>query len=160
MTQLLSLNRFILLKHFFKVMKIYEQGSGAKLNVFKTEAMWLGVLRSRTYQPLGLSWVSKMKILGVVFGQVSTSETWRPKSFYFIKYFFRAKLSSFQSEWSFLGDNSSPSALLLMTYYSDCLSTLDCLRRNPSCQDWNDFVFTSKKCSPVILWKKNQSTCH
>lgn len=252
------------LETLFKVIKIYERGSGAKLNVSKTEAMWLGVWRSRTDQPLGLTWVSKMKILGVVFGQVTTSDNWRPKlkklenhlnlwksrslslvgkslivntlgiskllylatvlpvpkwvftevnnliwpflwrgrietvsrqscyqpflkgglgiinfkvkaealklasiisncsnadskSFYFIKYFFGAKLSSFRSEWSFLRDNSSPSALLLTTYYSACLSTLDCLRRNLSCQDWNDFVFTSKKCYSVLLKEKSTS---
>ena len=63
----------------FNVIKIYELGSGAKLNVSKTEAMWLGAWRSRTDQPFGLTWVPKVKILGVVFGQTTESENWRPK---------------------------------------------------------------------------------
>ena len=43
----------------------YEAATGAKLNVSKTEAMWLGAWRSCTLTLHGLSWVSKMKILGV-----------------------------------------------------------------------------------------------
>ena len=57
------------LERLFEVIRLYEQGSGAKLNVSKTEAMWLGAWRSRVDQPLGLTWVKKMKILGVVFGE-------------------------------------------------------------------------------------------
>ena len=41
--------------------------------------MWLGAWRSRTDQPFGLTWVTKMKILGVVFGQNAESDNWRPK---------------------------------------------------------------------------------
>ena len=57
------------LERLFDVIRLYEQGSGAKLNVSKNEAMWLGAWRSRVDQPLGLTWVKKMKILGVVFGE-------------------------------------------------------------------------------------------
>ena len=52
----------------FNVISLYEKGSGAKLNRSKTEAMWLGAWRSPEDQPLGLTWVQKMKILGVWFG--------------------------------------------------------------------------------------------
>ena len=79
------------------------------------------------------------------------------KSFYLIKYFFGAKLSSFQSEWSFLRDNSSPSAQFLMPFYSNCLSILDSLCKILSCQDWLDFVFTSKKCYSTLLQEKSSS---
>ena len=41
--------------------------------------MWLGTWRSRADQPFGLTWVTKMKILGVVFGQNAESDNWRPK---------------------------------------------------------------------------------
>ena len=59
---------------------IYEKGSGAKLNRSKSEAMWLGVWRSRTDEPLGLTWVRKMKILGVFFGTVCVdSDNWQSK---------------------------------------------------------------------------------
>ena len=66
------------LEALFHVIRIYEQASGAELNVSKTEAMWLGAWRSRTDQPFGLTWVPKIKILGVV-GQAAESDTWQPK---------------------------------------------------------------------------------
>ena len=53
------------LSALFSILTRYELGTGAKLNFSKTEAMWLGAWRSSTDQPLGLTWVSKMKILGV-----------------------------------------------------------------------------------------------
>ena len=58
------------LASLFSLISIYEKGSGAKLNRSKTEAMWLGAWRDRTDEPLGLTWVRKMKILGVFFGTV------------------------------------------------------------------------------------------
>lgn len=67
------------LECLFDVIRIYERGSGAKLNVSKTEAMWLGAWRWRNDQPFGLTWVTKMKILGVVFGQVTELYNWQPK---------------------------------------------------------------------------------
>ena len=67
------------LEQLFNVIKLYEQGSGARLNVSKTEAMWLGAWKSRTDQPLGLTWVTKMKILGIVFGLVTERDNWQPK---------------------------------------------------------------------------------
>ena len=67
------------LEYLFRIIEIYERGSGAKLNVSKTEAMWLGAWRSCTDQPFGLTWVTKMKILGVVFGQVTDLDNWQPK---------------------------------------------------------------------------------
>ena len=244
------------------VIRIYERGSGARLNVSKTEAMWLGAWRSRTDQPFGLTWVSKIKVLGVVFGHAAESDNWQPKikklenhlnlwksrslslvgrslivntlgiskllylatilpvpkwvvsevnnliwpflwrcrmetvsrqscyqpflkgglgifnfkikadalklasiislcsnadskSFYLIKYFFGAYLSSFRSEWSFLRDNSSPSAESLTPFYSKCLSGLTSLRKILSCQDWRDFVFTAKKCYTILLKEKS-----
>lgn len=67
------------LECLFDVIRVYERGSGAKLNVSKTEAMWLGAWRWRNDQPFGLTWVTKMKILGVVFGQVTELDNWQPK---------------------------------------------------------------------------------
>ena len=54
----------------FDAIAFYEPGSGAKLNLSKTEAMWLGAWKDRLHEPLGLTWVSEMKILGVFFGTV------------------------------------------------------------------------------------------
>ena len=59
---------------------LYESGTGARLNKSKTEAMWLGAWRSRSDEPLGLTWVKKMKVLGVFFGTVPVElDNWMPK---------------------------------------------------------------------------------
>ena len=50
------------LERLFDVIHLYELGSGAKLNVSKTEAMWLGAWKLRDDQPLGLTWVKKMTV--------------------------------------------------------------------------------------------------
>ena len=64
----------------FDLISVYEKGSGAKLNLSKTEAMWLGAWRSRPDEPLGLTWVRKMKILGVFFGTVPVDDdNWQPR---------------------------------------------------------------------------------
>ena len=57
-----------------------ERGSGAKLNLSKTEAMWLGAWKDRLDEPLGLSWVRKTKTLGVFFGTVDVErDNWEPR---------------------------------------------------------------------------------
>ena len=64
----------------FNVVNSYERGSGTKLNTSETEAMWLGALRSRADTPLGLTWVKKMKILGVCFGIIAIEQdNWESK---------------------------------------------------------------------------------
>ena len=68
------------LVQLFNLVSIYERGSGAKLNRSKTEAMWLGAWRSRVDEPLGLTWVKKMKVLGVWFGVVPVEQdNWSSK---------------------------------------------------------------------------------
>ena len=54
----------------FSCVNVCERGTGAKLNRTKTEAMWLGDWTCRSDEPLGLSWVKKMKNLVVVFGTI------------------------------------------------------------------------------------------
>ena len=41
--------------------------------------MWLGAWKSRDDQPLGLTWVMKMKILGIIFGKNVEQDNWLPK---------------------------------------------------------------------------------
>ena len=42
--------------------------------------MWLGAWRSSPDEPFGLTWVAKMKILGVFFGNVNVEQdNWQPK---------------------------------------------------------------------------------
>ena len=54
----------------------YGRGTGAKLNVSKTEAMWLGSHTGRVDKPLGLKWVTTMKVLGVYFGDNAVNANW------------------------------------------------------------------------------------
>ena len=44
--------------------------SGAKLHKSKTEAMWHGACILRLDEALGLKWVKKIKVLGLVFETV------------------------------------------------------------------------------------------
>ena len=68
------------LSALFDVVSLYERGTGAKLNRSKTEAMWVGAWKSRDDEPFGLTWVNKMKILGVWFGTVPVEQdNWQPK---------------------------------------------------------------------------------
>ena len=74
------LKDFVSLRNLFELISIYERGSGAKLNKSKTEAMWLGAWKHRFDEPLGLTWVKKMKILGVFFGTILTEvDNWQSK---------------------------------------------------------------------------------
>ena len=54
------------LTNLFDWVSVYENGFSAELNRGKTEAMWLRAWRSRSDEPLGLTWFKKIKILGVV----------------------------------------------------------------------------------------------
>ena len=68
------------LVQLFNLVSIYERGSGAKLNRSKKEAMCLGAWRSHVDEPLGLTWVKKMKVLGVWFGVVPVEQdNWSSK---------------------------------------------------------------------------------
>ena len=70
------------LHNLFYLLRKFERGTGAKLNLSKTEAMWLGAWRGRPDTPLGLSWVQKMKICGVWFsnGLVNVDpDNWLPR---------------------------------------------------------------------------------
>lgn len=70
------------LHNLLKGVHKYEQGSGAKLNTVKSEAMWLGRWRGNGATPYGLKWVTKMRILGVFYssGLVSIeNENWKSK---------------------------------------------------------------------------------
>ena len=74
------LKNFVSLTRLMEAIALYERGTGAKLNRSKSEAMWLGAWKDRDDQPLGLTWVRKMKILGVVFGTINVEkENWEPR---------------------------------------------------------------------------------
>ena len=68
------------LRVLLNTISVYERGSGAKLNRSKSEAMWVGSWRDCFDQPFGLTWVKKMKILGVFFGVIDVPrDNWEPK---------------------------------------------------------------------------------
>ena len=67
------------LSSLFELIDLFEKRTGAKLNRSKTDAMWLGAWKFCNGEPHGLTWVRKMKILGVVFGVVDTKQdNWQP----------------------------------------------------------------------------------
>ena len=49
----------------FSLLKEFEKASGLKINVKKTEAMWIGFLKSCEGQPLGVKWQTCVKFLGI-----------------------------------------------------------------------------------------------
>ena len=68
------------LEALLSLIELYEKGTGTKLNKSKTEAMWLGAWQFRADEPLGLTWVKKMKVLGVFFGTIPVEQdNWMPK---------------------------------------------------------------------------------
>ena len=49
----------------FILLELFEKASGLKLNVTKTEAMWIGSLRNCESEPLGVKWKTCIKLLGI-----------------------------------------------------------------------------------------------
>ena len=56
----------------------YGKGSGAKLNKGKCKGMYMGKWKNKADHPFGISWVDKIKIFGIWFGNISVEEIWRP----------------------------------------------------------------------------------
>ena len=64
-----------------KVIKHFERfgkASGSKLNKVKSKGLYLGKWKTRADHPFGISWVKKIKIFGILFGDVSKSDIWNP----------------------------------------------------------------------------------
>jgi len=49
----------------FELLQLFEKASGLKLNVTKTEAMWIGSLQNRENEPLGVKCITCVKFLGI-----------------------------------------------------------------------------------------------
>ena len=68
------------LASLFESIDIFEKGNGARINRSKFEAMWLGAWKFCNDEAHGLTWVRKMKILGIFFGVVDTEQgNWQPE---------------------------------------------------------------------------------
>ena len=52
-------------KAFFNLLDDFEKVSGLKLNVEKTEAMWIGSFNNRVDTPFGVKWQKCVKFLGI-----------------------------------------------------------------------------------------------
>ena len=65
----------------FSLIRVYESASGCRINMDKTEGLWLGSFRGRGDKPMDLRWSSNsVKVLGFHLGNVDTShENWRPR---------------------------------------------------------------------------------
>ena len=64
-----------------EVYKLYEHGSGSKLNLSKCEGLWLGAWNGRSDSPVPITWSSvKIEVLGVFLGPGNLEESnWRPR---------------------------------------------------------------------------------
>ena len=66
----------------FNVYRVFENGSGSRLNLSKCEGLWLGPWRFRPpAPPVNIAWsLTKIKILGVYIGHGDLAEVnWRPR---------------------------------------------------------------------------------
>ena len=45
-------------KEVFKELTLYEQATGAKVNVSKTKGLWVGAWKTRTDTPMDLHWTN------------------------------------------------------------------------------------------------------
>ena len=64
-----------------KVIDYFEyfgKASGSKLNKSKSMGLYFGKWKTRSDHPFGISWVKKMKIFGIFFGDISDTEIWNP----------------------------------------------------------------------------------
>ena len=62
------------INEFFCIIDKYEQGTGAKINVEKTEGLWLGNWKKRTDKPFNVDWKNKkVRVLGIWVGNEDTT---------------------------------------------------------------------------------------
>ncbi len=59
-------------QNLLKILHSFAKCSGLKMNIEKTEAMWIGQNRSSEHKPQNLSWNKTIKILGIYFGYDKT----------------------------------------------------------------------------------------
>ena len=59
-------------QNLLKILHAFEMCSGLKINIEKTEAMWIGANSSSEQKPYNLQWNETIKILGIYFGYDKT----------------------------------------------------------------------------------------
>lgn len=58
----------------FSTVTLFEQASGARINLQKCEGLWLGCNKGPLDRPHNIRWTSgKIKIIGYYFGNIDTS---------------------------------------------------------------------------------------
>ena len=65
MTQQVFYQIWILHQALFILLELFEKASRLKLNVTKTEAMWIGSCQNCEIEPLGVKWKACIKFLGI-----------------------------------------------------------------------------------------------
>ena len=65
----------------FKVVELYNKGSGSLLNMDKCEGLWLGRWKNRPDSPVNIRWTSaSVRLLGGVFGNINMPlENWKER---------------------------------------------------------------------------------
>lgn len=59
----------------FDTYRLFERGTGSKLNLGKCEGLWLGLWRNCVDAPVAIQWTSvKIKVLGVFIGHGDMAE--------------------------------------------------------------------------------------
>ena len=120
---------------------------GSKIETVARKSLHVPVLHG------GLN-ITDFKINGEALRLASISSTVRDtesNSFYLTRYFIGSRLGRFGAQWSFLRDNSSPSASRPTTFYTKCVEILEKLSQVPS-----TFAFNSK--SIYIELRKERSS--
>ena len=56
----------------------FGKASGSRLNKHKTQGLYFGKWKNRSDHPFGISWVKKIKIFGILFGDTTEFELWNP----------------------------------------------------------------------------------
>ena len=60
------------MRQFMSEVRLYEAASGGRLNVVKTEGLWIGPWRARTDRPFGFAWRNnRVRVLGVWIGETT-----------------------------------------------------------------------------------------
>ena len=68
----------ISVEKIFVYFDLYSKASGAKLNKTKSKGFFLGKWKTRSDHPFGISWIQKIKIFGVLYGNITLNEIWNP----------------------------------------------------------------------------------
>ena len=93
-----------------EIVHIFEKGSGSKLNLDKTEGMWLGSMDGRRDGPVNIKWrTDYIKVLGIFF-------TMSSRDFQYLNWNFRIeKLAKRLESWKFRSISLKGKSMIINT---------------------------------------------